>query len=62
MNKALSRLTLGVVAVCALVALTAATSQRAENPTGSPDAIIDLATDAGVSWSKGNGDTATPRS
>jgi len=53
MNKALSRLTLGVVAVCALVALTAATSQRAENPTGSPDATIDLATDAGVKLVKG---------
>src|SRR5690242_17413198 len=53
MNKTVSRLTLGGAAICALVALTAATSQRAENPTGSPDAIIDLATDAGVRLVKG---------
>jgi len=48
MTGTLSRLTLGGAAICALVALTAATSQPAASPTGSPDATIDLATDAGV--------------
>jgi len=44
---------LGGAAFCALAALTAATAQRTENPTGSPDATIDLATDVGVKLVKG---------
>jgi hypothetical protein len=44
MNRSFSRFVFGGVAVCALAALTAATAQRAETPTGSPEATIDLAT------------------
>jgi gluconolactonase len=53
MNRPLSRFVIGGAAVCALAALTAATTQRAETPTGSPEATIDLATDAGVKLFKG---------
>ena len=62
MNRTSSRLVLGGAAFCALAALTAATAQRTENPTGSPDATIDLATDVGVKLVKGQWPTATPRS
>lgn len=53
MNKTTCRLVLGGAAFCALAALTAGTAQRTENPTGSPDATIDLATDVGVKLVKG---------
>jgi len=53
MNRTSSRLVLGGAAFCALAALTAATAQRTENPTGAPDATIDLATDVGVKLVKG---------
>lgn len=53
MNRAISRVTRVVAGICALAALTAATVQRAETPTGEPGATIDLATDAGVQMVKG---------
>jgi gluconolactonase len=53
MNRTLSPLTLGGAAVCAIAALTAATIQRTETPSGSPEATIDLATEAGVKLVKG---------
>jgi gluconolactonase len=40
-------------AACVLVVLTAATIQRSEIPGGSPEAVIDLATDKGVELVKG---------
>src|SRR5712691_7054356 len=53
MNRSFSRFVFGGAAVCALAVLTAATARRAETPTGSPEATIDLATDAGVKLVKG---------
>jgi gluconolactonase len=53
MNSTFSRFAAGVASLCALVALTAATSQSPEIPNGSPAAVIDLATDAGVKSVKG---------
>jgi gluconolactonase len=50
MKSAISRLTLGGVAGCLLIALTAATG---ETPIGIPEATIDLKTDAGVRLVKG---------
>lgn len=47
MNSGISRMVFAGAA-CALVALTAATMNRAELPTGSPAATIDLATDTGI--------------
>src|SRR5215467_8632766 len=49
-TKTFTRFLLGGVA---LLGITAATIQRTETPTGSPDATIDLATDAGVQLVKG---------
>jgi len=46
-------LTVGGIAGCLLVALAAATVQRVETPTGTPEATIDLKTDAGVQLVKG---------
>src|SRR4051794_29321581 len=48
MTNKVSRFALGAAAICTLAALTAATIQRAETPTGSPDAAIDLTTDSAV--------------
>ena len=53
MNKILSRLIVGGAAACALVTLVAATVQRTETPSGTPEATIDLATEAGVQLIKG---------
>ena len=48
MNRTISRLALLGAVICALAALTATTIQHSETPNGSPEATIDLATDAGV--------------
>ena len=53
MNKILSRLIVGGAAACALVTLVAATVQRTGTPSGTPEATIDLATQAGVQLIKG---------
>jgi gluconolactonase len=53
MNKKVSRILGASTGILALAALTAATLERGETPSGPPEATVDLATDAGVKLVKG---------